>query len=109
MSTREFWEDEPKLLWAYRKSYMDKIKIQNEINNYNAWLNGLYVFDAVSKSLYNSFGRKQSQPISNYVTEPYDFNNVKTEEEIERERMLRVEEQIRERNREIKNMLKNKK
>ena len=74
MSTNEFWNEEPKLLWAYRKMYMDKMKIQNEISNYNAWLNGLYVFDAMSKCLFNSFGRKETQQPENYVSEPYDFN-----------------------------------
>lgn len=107
MSNKEFWDEDPELLWAYRKMHMDKLEIQNEVNNYNAWLNGLYVFDALSKSLYNSFGRKETQSAISYVEKPYDFNaKQKTKEEIEREERLKVEEKIKERNRQIKEMLK---
>lgn len=107
MSNKEFWDEDPELLWAYRKMYMDKVKIQEEVNNYNAWLNGLYVFDALSKSLYNSFGRKETQSAIPYIEKPYDFNvKPKTKEEIEKEERLKVEEKIRERNRQIKEMLK---
>lgn len=104
MSNREFWEEDPELLWAYRKSYMDKMKVQSELNNYNAWLNGVYVFDAISKSLYNSFGRKEGQPIEYYKNSPIDFS--KTKEDLEKEERLKVEEQIKERNRQIREMLK---
>ncbi len=110
MSVREFWNEDPNLLWAYRKSYIDKIKAQNEISNYNAWLNGLYIFDAVSKSIYNSFGRKEHQPTASYMEEPIDFNKkAKSEEEIKKEKILEVEEKIKERNRQIKEMLNKKK
>lgn len=111
MSTREFWDEEPELLWAYRKSYMDKLKIQKELDNYNAWLNGLYVFDALSSSLYNFFGKKETEKAISYTEQPYDFNaKPKSSEEIEKEKRLKVEEQIKERNRQIKAMLeKNKK
>lgn len=110
MSVREFWNEEPELLWAYRKSYMEKFKIQNEINNYNSWLNGLYFFDAISKSLYNSFGKKEHQQALNYMQEPIDFSKKpKTKEELEKEKILEMEEQIKERNRQIKEMLNKKK
>ena len=109
MSTREFWNEEPELLWAYRKSYMDKFEIQKELSNYNAWLEGLYVFDAISKGLYNSFGRKEGQLIANYLEKPYDFNSKpKTQKEIELEKQLEVEEQIKKRNNQIKEMLNKK-
>lgn len=109
MSAREFWNEEPELLWAYRKMYMDKVKTNRELSNYNAWLNGIYIFDAISACLYNGFGRREGQPAKNYIEQPIDFNaKPKTREEIERERILEVEAQIRERNRQIKNMLNKK-
>lgn len=109
MPVKEFWNEDPNLLWAYRKSYIDKIKMEKDQYNYNAWLNGVYVFDAVNKSIYNNFGRKETQQPALYVEKPYDFNQKpKTEEEIRREQMLKVEEQIRERNRQIKEMLNKK-
>lgn len=110
MSVKEFWNDEPELLWTYRKSYMDKLKIQKDLTNYKAWLHGLYVFDAVSTSLYNCFGKKETQPNRSYAEKPYDFNKkMKTKEEIEKERILRVEEQIKEQNKKIKEILNKKK
>lgn len=107
MAVKEFWNDEPELLWAYRKSYMDKMKINNELSNYNAWLQGAYIFEAVSKSLYNSFGRTENKPALNYSNSPYDFS--KTREELEIEERLRMEEQIKLRNQQIKEILNNKK
>lgn len=107
MPIKEFWNEDPDLLWAYRKSYMEKMKIQSEVNNYNAWLNGLYVFDAISKSIYNAFGRKETQSALNYIEQPYNFGaKVKSKEELEKEERMRIEEQIRERNRQIKEMLR---
>lgn len=106
MSTREFWNEEPELLWAYRKSYIDQLNVSKDIENYKAWLNGLYVFDAVSKCIYNSFGRKETQQALNYIEKPYDFySKTKTKEEVEKEERLRIEEQIKERNKKIKEIL----
>ena len=106
MPVKEFWDDVPELLWTYRKSYMDELRLQRELDNYNAWLNGLYVYDAISKCMYNSF-RKETQPAKNYLLEPYDFS--KSKEDYEQEERLRMEKQIKEQNERIKNMLKNKK
>ena len=32
MSVKEFWEDDPDLFWAYRFSYFEKIKTEQEMN-----------------------------------------------------------------------------
>ena len=91
MSTREFWEDDPELLWAYRKSYMDKIKLQQETDNFNAWLNGLYVYNAVSVSLHNGFGKGSAK---SYISKPYDFSKT-VEEQIVEERENSIKEQLK--------------
>ncbi len=110
MSNKDFWEEDPELLWAYRKSYLDKFKLQKEVNNFVAWLNGVYVFNAIQVGIYNSFGRKDNQPALNYYEQPIDFNaKPKSKEELIREKRLQIEERIKERNREIKEMLKQKK
>lgn len=88
--------------------YMDKIKIKKELENQQAWLQGLYFFNAISVSLYNNFGRKEGQPAENYMESPIDFEHIKTTEEIRREQQLEMEERIRERNRQIKAMLNKK-
>lgn len=86
---------------------MDKLNIQKEIDNTNAWLIGSYIFDGVSKVIYNNFGRKETSPILHYIETPYDLNaKPKSKEEKEKEERLKVEEQIKERNKKIKEMLK---
>lgn len=88
--------------------YMDKMKIRKELENQQAWLQGLYFFNAISISLYNSFGRKETQSAQNYMESPIDFEHIKSKEEIEREQQLEMEERIKERSRQIKLMLNNK-
>ena len=91
MSAREFWEEDPEYLWAYRKSHIDKMKIQQETDNFNAWLNGLYVFNAVSISLYNGFGKGSAKA---YISKPYDFSKT-AEEQIVEERENSIKEQLK--------------
>lgn len=67
MSIKDFWEEDPELFWAYRFSYYNKLKRQGEENNYNAWLQGLYFYEAVSIALSNGFGKGTLK----YPTEPY--------------------------------------
>ena len=47
MSVKEFWEDDPNLFWAYRFYYYNKMTNQQEIFNYNAWLQGAYIYEAI--------------------------------------------------------------
>ena len=67
MSVKEFWEDNPDLFWAYRFSYFTNIKTQQDVSNYNAWLQGAYFYEAVSVALGNAFGKKKLQ----YIQKPY--------------------------------------
>lgn len=80
MSYAEYWEGDSKLAQYYRKAYRIK---QDRFNN-NAWLQGMYVYDAISTALHNAlrgFG-KTKPPAKDYAKQPYEFNNkVKTEAE----------------------------
>ena len=85
MSSAEYWEGDPSLTRYYRKAYEMK---QEEINN-NAWLQGLYVYDAVSTAVHNALRGKNTKAME-YAEQPYDFKNrQKTEfekaEEVEAE------------------------
>lgn len=80
MSYAEYWEGDPKLAQYYRKAYQIK---QEEINN-NAWLQGMYIYDAVSTALHNALRGmgKNKPPAKDYAKQPYEFKNkVKTEAE----------------------------
>lgn len=77
MPIKDFWENDPELFWAYRFSYVNKLKREEEMNNYNAWLQGMYNFEGVSIALANSFGKSNHK----YPSQPYGFeieNNSKT-------------------------------
>lgn len=61
MSSKEFWEDDPQLYWAYRTFYLKKQELEQqekmEYMKYNAWLNGNVQCTSVSLALQNSFGK----------------------------------------------------
>ena len=90
MSSAEYWEGDPSLAQYYRKAYRIK---QDEINN-NAWLQGMYIYDAVSTALHNAlrgFG-KQKTPAKDYAKQPYEFRDrVKTDAEKAKEVELEQE------------------
>ena len=90
MSYAEYWEGDPILTQYYRKAYHIK---QEEINN-NAWLQGMYIYDAVSTALYNSLRGmgKSKPPAKDYAKQPYEFKNkVKTEAEKAKEVQIEQE------------------
>ena len=84
MSYAEYWAGDPSLARYYRKAYLIK---QDEINN-RAWLQGMYIYDAMSTALYNALRGmgKQKPPPKDYARQPYDLHNrVKTDAEKARE------------------------
>ena len=90
MSYAEYWEGDPKLAQYYRKAY--KLK-QEEYNN-NAWLQGLYIYDAISTALHNALRGmgKQKPPAKDYAKQPYSLNN-KVKTEAEKAKEVEIEQQ----------------
>lgn len=76
MSVKEFWEDNPDLFWAYRFSYFNKLKFENEQFNYNAWLQGAYICEAMQVTLNNSFNKQKIK----YSERPYGIKVDEKEE-----------------------------
>jgi hypothetical protein len=87
MSSAEYWSGDPSLARYYRKAY--KIK-QEEINN-NAWLQGMYIYDAISTALHNALRGKNSKPRS-YAEQPYNFEN-KEKSEQEKAQEVAIEQE----------------
>lgn len=80
MTFAEYWEGDPLLAQYYRKAYRIK---QDEKNN-DAWLQGMYVYDAVSTALHNALRGlgKNKPPVKDYAKQPYElYNKVKSEAE----------------------------
>ena len=90
MSYAEYWEGDPKLAQYYRKAYRIK---QEEINN-NAWLQGMYVYDAISTALYNALRGmgKSKPPAKDYAKQPYEFKN-KVKSEAEKAKEVEIEQE----------------
>ena len=90
MSFAEYWEGDPKLTQYYRKAYSIK---QDEINN-NAWLQGMYIYDAVSTALHNALRGmgKNKPPAKDYAKQPYEFKN-KAKTEAEKAKEVEIEQE----------------
>lgn len=90
MTSEEFWKDDPKLFSSYQKAYIEKTKRENEKINYSNWLQGLYIYDGLQKSLtdfgYGFLAGKRNENRETYPNEPYDlFGNKKNKKLIEKE------------------------
>jgi Tfp pilus assembly protein PilO len=76
MTPNQFWYDEPRLLDVYIK----KRELELDVINYNSWLIGLYVENAVAVVLSNALGDNSAKKIT-YFEKPLDeFNYNKTQE-----------------------------
>lgn len=63
MSSEDFWENDPKLYWAYRTFYLKQKETEYEQMRYDAWLKGSMNYMAVSFAINNAFNKqKQSYP-----------------------------------------------
>lgn len=88
MSYAEYWEGDPSLTRYYRKAYL----IKQEQFNHNAWLQGMYIYDAVSSVVYNAL-KKKTDPKRNYTEKPYDFNINKEKTEAEKAKEVEIEQE----------------
>lgn len=80
MSSKEFWEEDPQLYWAYQTFYLRQLEMQFEKDNQYMWLQGMYIYEGVSVALNNAFQRTKK----NYSEKPYNFSE-KTKEEKSKE------------------------
>lgn len=68
MTYEQYWEQSPCLAVAYRRAY----RLKREAENEQAWLQGLYVFDAFAVCLANAFAKRGSKK-QNYIEKPIDI------------------------------------
>ena len=90
MSYAEYWESDSTLARYYRKAYLIR---QEEINN-NAWLQGMYIYDAVSTALHNALRGmgKNKPPARDYAKQPYEFKN-KAKTDAQKAKEVQIEQQ----------------
>ena len=77
MSSKEFWEEDPQLYWAYQTFYLKQQEIQFDRDNQYMWLQGMYIYEGVSVALHNAFQKTQRS----YTKEPY---NLRAKEEVKK-------------------------
>lgn len=88
MSSEDFWENDPKLYWAYRTFYLKKKELDMEEEKYKSWLQGSLTYTAVSIALGNAFSKgKHNFPTFNELfanndEEDGELNRPLTKEEI---------------------------
>lgn len=68
MTYAQYWESDPHLVAYYRKAYRLKRQTENE----QAWLQGIYFYDAFSVSLANAFAKRGAKK-QNYIEAPIDI------------------------------------
>lgn len=80
MTYEQYWEQSPYLAVAYRKAY----RLRREADNEQAWLQGLYVFDAFAVCLANAFAKRGAKK-QNYIEKPIDIYPLTEREKKRRE------------------------
>lgn len=88
------------MFWAYRFYFYQNKKIEKDVFNERAWLQGAYIYEAVSVALANSLGGAKID----YRSEPYDLYHEKTLEKVQKQRDA-MEEQIKARAMKVGEML----
>ena len=89
MSSEDFWENDPKLYWAYRTFYLKQKEIEAEEMRYNAWLKGSMNYMATSLSLNNAFN-KQKQNYPTYEELCKEVNQKKEERKLTEKDINRI-------------------
>ena len=96
MTSEEFWRDDPKLFSSYRKAYIEKEKREFEIINQSSWIQGLYIYDGLKKSLadlsYNVWGKNNPKSES-YLDKPIDLTGKREEKKVIEREKVRKESQ----------------
>lgn len=87
MTYEQYWYGDVWMVRAYRNADIQRQKRHNN----ESWLQGLYIWDAVSKAVSNLSLKKGQQPLE-YVKEPFDIfgDKEKRKEETEEQEALRA-------------------
>ena len=81
MTYKQYWEDDCNLVKFYREAD----KLRRERTNWEMWLQGMYIYDAIGRlSSILRFSQKPQPPMP-YIEKPYNLNQ--DEEDIEKEKI----------------------
>lgn len=91
MTYEQYWRSDPYLTVYYQKAKKMKFDYDNQM----AWINGMYIYDAVSAIVFNTWCRKEEEQCKNYTDKPYEFDEAKQEEELKKEAEVQAEAWMR--------------
>lgn len=94
MSYRQYWHGNAEIYWAYQVAYEKQLEQNYEFENYKAWLNGLYNFDAMNKSVSNGNRSKESDPVQYFMDRPIDFKKL-AQEDINEKKQIALENKMK--------------
>ena len=80
MTWEQYWDEPPHLATAYRKAH----RLRRELANEQAWLHGLYVYDAFAVCLANAFSKRGTKK-HDYLEKPIDIFPLTEDEKKRRE------------------------
>ena len=91
MSLTEYFDGDANLVKYFRQAYHMKQEAKEKENDYNAWLQGLYIYNATDSALYNNmpFIERKQLKFKEYIKQPL---LAKEEEKIDEEAEKRLEE-----------------
>lgn len=81
MTYEQYWDGPPAIAVAYRKAH----RLRRELENEQAWLQGMYNYDAFAVVLSNAF-RSKGAKRQNYFQKPIDIFPLTEAEKQRRER-----------------------
>lgn len=82
MTYKQYWEDDCNLVKFYREAD----KLRRDRTNWEMWLQGMYIYDAIGRlSSILRFSQKP-QPPQPYVDKPYDLDSPPEKEKIDKEK-----------------------
>lgn len=94
MSSKEFWEEDPQLYWAYRTFYLRKIENDYKQQDNICWLEGNYNYIAVATALNNAFSKKKTKYIEKPLSDKKEKTKTELQEKMEKEKDKNIRQQI---------------
>lgn len=79
MSSEDFWENDPKLYWAYRTFYFKKLEENQQVIDFMCWLVGGYTFQALQVT-YGAMFDKDKTHVHEYPKLPNSFKKIMEEQ-----------------------------
>lgn len=93
MTYDQFWRDDVTIAKDYLEAYKIKQKREDEINQWNIWKQGVYIYEALCdvSPILHAFAKKGTKPLP-FPKKPYEYNEEEiehepTEEEVQTERL----------------------